>query len=103
MIELVPWMLILVWWHPEEPGVFEIAREHHLFASKDACLTAGENRVAGVDMYDLEHSGAKVSYTCMTVPDSAEYDVLFAEFHEHNRQDTAKMQMNPDSATGEGQ
>ncbi len=103
MIELVPWMLILVWWHPDAPGKFEIEREQRLFATEDACRSAGANRVAGAGMYHLEHSDAKVSYTCMTVPDSAEYDALFAEFHEHNRQDTAKMQMNPDSATGEGQ
>jgi hypothetical protein len=103
MIEFIPWMLILVLWRPDEPGVFDIQRESHLFVSEEACRSAGENRVAGVDMDHREHSGAKVSYTCMTVPDSAEYAVLFAEFDEQNRQDKTNMQMTPDSATGEGQ
>ena len=103
MIELVPWMLILVWWHPDHPGKFEIERQPRLFASEDECRMDGENRAAGVEMYHLEHNGMKVTYHCTPVPGSAEYDVLFAEIDEANRQDKTDMQKNPDSTAGEGQ
>jgi hypothetical protein len=103
MIELVPWMLILVWWHPDEPGKFEIERQPHLFASEDECRMQGANRVAGVDMYQIEHAGMKVTYHCTKVPGSAEYDALFAEIDEANRQDNTDMQKNPDTTAGEGQ
>lgn len=101
MIELVPWMLILVWWHPDEPGQFEVRREPHLFASADDCRIAGENRVAGTDMYHLEHAGMKVTYHCTTVPGSAEYDALFAQIDEARRQDKTDMQETPDRPAGE--
>ena len=103
MIELVPWMLILVWWHPDEPDRFEIRREPHLFASEADCQLQGANRVAGTAMYHLEHGGMKVTYHCTTVPGSAEYDALFAEFDEAKRQDKTQMQKNPDTTAGEGQ
>lgn len=103
MIELVPWMLILVWWHPDEPGTFDIRREPHLFASEEECRIHGSNRVAGTEMYEREHGGAKVTYHCTTVPGSAEYDALFAAIDEAQRQDETKMHKNPDSAAGEGQ
>jgi hypothetical protein len=103
MIELVPWMLILVWWHPDEPGKFDIRREPHLFASEAECRAQGANRVSGTAMYHLEHGGAKVTYHCTKVPDSAEYDALFAATDEAERQDEPEMQNNSDATTGEGQ
>lgn len=103
MIELVPWMLILVWWHPDEPGKFDILRDPHLFVSEAECRTQGANRVAGGEMYHLEHGGAKVTYHCTTVPSSAEYDALFAEIEEAKRQDTTEMQNHSDTTAGEGQ
>lgn len=103
MIELVPWMLILVWWHPDEPGRFELRREPYLFASEDACRIAGANRVAGSEMYQLEYAGLKATYHCTTVPGSAEYDALFAEIDKARRQDNTNMQKTPDRPAGERQ
>lgn len=103
MIELVPWMLILVWWHPDHPGDIDIQREHHLFTSDAECRMRGENRVAGVEMYHLEHGGAKVTYACVPVPDSAEYDALFANIDEANRQEDIEMPKKSDPTAGDGQ
>jgi hypothetical protein len=103
MIELVPWMLILVWWHPDDPGTFDVRREPHLFASEAECRMHGANRVAGTEMYHLEHGDAKVTFHCTPVPGSAEYDALFAAIDEAKGQDEPEMQNNPDATPGEGQ
>ena len=103
MIELVPWMLILVWWHPDEPGKFEIERGPYLFESEDECRIHGDNRVAGVDMYHLEHGGVKVSYDCTAVPASAEYDALYAKIDDAKRQEDREMPKKSDPTAGDGQ
>ncbi len=103
MIEIVPWMLILVWWHPDEPGEFRVRREPHLFADEEQCQLHGANRVAGVEMYHLEHVGAKVTYHCTKVPGSAEFDTLIADIDEAKGQDKTEMLTNSDTTSGEGQ
>ena len=98
-------MLVLVWWHPDEPGTLDIRREPHLFASEQDCQAEGANRVAGVEMYHLEHNGVKVSFACMPVPAHAEYDRLFAELDEERRDQPGVPQEDEgaDGAAGDSQ
>jgi len=103
MIELIPWMLILFWSHPDEPDKVEARREHHLFASEEDCRMHGENRVAGTEMYHLEHGGAKVSFACMPVPDSTEYEALFEKLDQQNRQEDTEMKNESGATAGAGQ
>jgi hypothetical protein len=79
MIEFVPYMLIILWWHPDHPGTFDLERKHQLFPTEEACRVVGENYEAGVEMYSLEHGGAKVKYYCLSAPSGDEIEKTFLE------------------------
>lgn len=72
MIELVPYMLMLVWAAPDQPGGFEIERVASLFASEADCDQAAAQLVA-------EASGKAMAHRCLPVPKTGEYDRLFAQ------------------------
>ena len=106
MIELIPWMLILVWWDPSEPTRYEVQREARLFADEETCRLYGNERVATVKNQAQEFGGVQVRYSCMEVPDSWEYDRLFADIDAKRREGTGGA-INPDDApdpsAGQGQ
>lgn len=103
MIELVPWMLFLVSWHPDEPAAFDLRRHDQLFASQAACEAEGANRTAGTSRHDTAHDGATIGFRCIPVPAATEYEALFAQFDKARRQEAMEMQKNSDAASGEGQ
>ena len=72
MIELIPYMLILAWSVPGQPGRVEVERVNQLFASAEACERAATGFVAAT-----QHSG--VSHVCMPVPGAEEFDTLFRQ------------------------
>jgi hypothetical protein len=110
VIDIIPWMLVLVWWHPDEPGRFAIRREPHLFADEATCRLYGNEWVAGVRMYAMEYGYVKVDYACMPVPSAEEFDNLYAELEEERRwqeaprpQEAPAAPQEPDDTPGEGQ
>ncbi|MDM7957355.1 hypothetical protein [Blastomonas sp.] len=72
MIELIPYMLMLVWPAPDQPGGFEIERVASLFASEADCDQAAAQLVA-------DASGRAMAHRCLPVPNTTEYDRLFAQ------------------------
>ncbi len=103
MIEIIPWMLVLVWWHPEEPGRVEIRREPHLFADEATCRMYGNERVATVKMYDVEYDHVRVTYSCMPVPGSEEYDRMLGDIDGKASEQEATSPEAADRSAGEGQ
>ena len=72
MIELVPYMLILAWSEPGQPGRVEVERVNQLFASAEQC----ERMATGF----LTSSGREgVTHACLPVPGSEEFDTLFGQ------------------------
>jgi hypothetical protein len=86
MIEFIPYMLIILWWHPDEPGAFELERWDGLFATEAECRAAGADREAGVEMYSLEHYGAKVKHFCLPAPSGDEVEQAFEAVSERHMQ-----------------
>lgn len=72
MIELIPYMLILAWSVPGQPGRVEVERVNQLFASAEACERAATGFVAAT-----RHRG--VTHVCMPVPGPEEFDTLFRQ------------------------
>lgn len=102
MIELVPWMLILAWWNPAEPGNIRIERERTLFATEERCQLAGREMAAGVEMYAVEHEGQKLTFLCTQVPEPGEYDRVFMDWG--SQQDPVETEPStPVDTTGNGQ
>ncbi|MBY0619380.1 hypothetical protein [Sphingomonas ursincola] len=72
MIELIPYMLILAWSVPGQPGRVEVERVNQLFADAEQCERAATGFVAS-----LRRDG--VTHVCMPVPGSEEFDTLFRQ------------------------
>lgn len=72
MIELIPFMLVLVWPVPDRPGGVEIERVRQLFASAEHCERAALAQRQGP-------RGAPIGHQCFAMPGSEEYDRLFAQ------------------------
>ncbi|WP_017671850.1 hypothetical protein [Blastomonas sp. AAP53] len=72
MIELVPYMLMLAWASPGEPGRIQIERVAQVFASQADCEKAAAVHVAAARREGVTHR-------CMAIPARDEFDRLFAE------------------------
>ena len=72
MIELVPYMLMLAWAAPGEPGRIQIERVPEVYASAADCEKAAVAHVAAARREGLTH-------TCLAIPPRDEFDRLFAE------------------------
>ena len=72
MIELVPYMLMLAWAAPCQPGGVEIERVAEVFASQQACEAAAAAHVAATRR-------SAVTHKCLALPSREEFDRLFAE------------------------
>lgn len=72
MIELAPFMLMLAWAAPGEPGRIEVERVAEVFASEADCEKAAVAHVAAA-----RRDG--VSHRCLPIPPRAEFDRLFAD------------------------
>ena len=72
MIELVPYMLMLAWAAPGQPGGVEIERVAEVFADQAACELAAKAHVAAA-------TAKNASHMCMPLPSREEFDRLFAE------------------------
>jgi hypothetical protein len=64
MEEFIPFILIVIGWHPDHSGKFEIAKRS-VFESEADCRLHGTEAVEGRKIYELEHGGAKFEYFCV--------------------------------------
>ncbi|MFV0645559.1 MAG: hypothetical protein ACK5NN_13855 [Sphingomonadaceae bacterium] len=85
MIELIPFMLIVLQWHPDHPGQFVVERRLVLFETEQACKEAGVEYVEGHEEYSFEYGGAHFSYKCLPLPDPSEYDEMLKEIENRVR------------------
>lgn len=77
MIEFAPFMLILLWWHPDEPGQFRIERFDRLYAAEADCRSAGKAEEARVDSQERKHLGGKLTSFCLPMPSNSEVQEAF--------------------------
>lgn len=77
MIELVPYMLMLVLGAPGQPGGVTVERVARLYASEAECKAAGADRIAGSDRVR--------AWQCLAVPDRKEFDRLFERIEREQR------------------
>jgi hypothetical protein len=68
MEEFIPYILILIGWHPDHPGKFELVTRK-VFSSEAECKLHGNEAVEGRKIYKFEHGGAEFVFFC--VPSSS--------------------------------
>lgn len=70
MIEIIPFMLFLIEWHPDRPGEFDLQRQPMVFRALDECEIRGnelalERNITSVD-------GKQYQFACAEIPKSEE-------------------------------
>ncbi|AKM06659.1 hypothetical protein [Pelagerythrobacter marensis] len=80
MDEIIPYMLIVLMWHPDHSGEFVIDRRPVLYETEDACEEAGNDYVDSRAEYAFEFGGARFAFECLPVPARSEYTELFKEW-----------------------
>ena len=74
MEEFIPYILILVGWHPDHPGDFSFKRSPIVFAIQAECDSAGVEAVEQRKIYHIEFGGEKFVYRCFPSASRAEND-----------------------------
>jgi hypothetical protein len=80
MEEVIIYFLILVTWHPDYPGQFEVKRFPQTFIQLEECKMYGEDSVAKHEMYPETTYGTKRAYACVKGPLGREVDEAFEKY-----------------------
>jgi hypothetical protein len=76
--EFITYILIVIAWHPDHPGKFEIAKRH-VVASEAECKTQGTDAIERSNIYKLEFGGASFEYLCIESASTDEIEELWGE------------------------
>jgi hypothetical protein len=76
MIEVLPYILILIGWNPANPAE-SMALQHSLHIDQVTCDERGRVLVDLRNAADSEAFPAHYTYFCIPVPSGQEYDDLF--------------------------
>jgi hypothetical protein len=84
MPEFIPFILILISWHPDEPGVFALRRAPHVYPSLEQCELDGQNMVEGFTMYKYSFGDANFVYHCVPSASRSEIDRVLRSLKEES-------------------
>jgi hypothetical protein len=76
MHEALPFILIILGWHPSDPAK-SMAVQHRLFASEAECRLHGNEYVEQRKIYATEFGNARFHYECIPAPTQAELAEAF--------------------------
>ncbi len=82
MNEFIPYILLLIWWHPDHPGKFEIERRSGAFESLEECQKHGVEAVEGRKIYKQEYGGTEFYYKCIASSSNQEQEDAWANVME---------------------
>ena len=74
MIEILPYMLIILGFHPDHPGEIGVERPQILFVSKQECEQAGARMTDRMNEAAADKSGARYEFRCLEAPADTEYE-----------------------------
>lgn len=74
MEEVVTYLLILISWHPDQPGKFDVKRFNQIFLSQEECQLYGEDNVQKHEIYKEFQYGVKRTYHCVKGPSQGEFE-----------------------------
>jgi hypothetical protein len=77
--ELIPYILLLITWNPQQPGQFDVERRNVVFATPEACNAAGDDMVIRFDMYNEDKKRKSFTYRCIRSASGSEADALHEE------------------------
>jgi hypothetical protein len=86
MQEVASYLLILIAWHPDHPGKFDVKRYPQIFTSLEECHIYGTDAVAKHEVYNEFFYGEQRSYRCIEGPSNDEFDRALEERKEHEKE-----------------
>jgi hypothetical protein len=72
MQEVSSYLLILIIWHPDHPGEFDLKPFPQIFTSLEECHVYGRDSVAKYEIYKESFHGEQRSYRCIVAPSKDE-------------------------------
>ena len=82
MNEFIPYLLLLVAWHPDHPGKIEVDRAPGAFSSQADCEAAGAELLTQKDTFIVKGSGGQMMVRCIPSASSAEQEAAWAPIQE---------------------
>lgn len=82
MEEFIPYLLIVIGWHPDHPGEFTFHRAPMAYATLEECEADGSEYVAQRDIYRTEFGGMRFVYKCIRSVSGDEYDQALKDLDE---------------------
>jgi hypothetical protein len=75
MIEIIPLMLFLIKWHPDQPGEFDLQRQPVVFQTVGECELKGIELAAEQNV--ISDDGSRYQFACAEIPKSEEIREAF--------------------------
>ena len=77
MDELIPFMLIILGWLPEQPQDIDVQRIEVVYLTQQDCERDGAAIAARMRLAAVDKSGAQYSHRCLKAPAPEELDEAF--------------------------
>jgi putative component of membrane protein insertase Oxa1/YidC/SpoIIIJ protein YidD len=87
MEEVAAYLLILITWHPDHPGQFDVRRYPQIFTSMEECQAYGTEAVAKYEVYKEFFYGEQRVYRCIDGPSNEEFDQASEERKERKKRE----------------
>lgn len=85
MEEFIPYLLILISWHPDEPGKFLVERAPKAYVTAELCEADGSEYIAQREIYRAEFGGRHFAYKCLPSASGKEIDQAWDEWKDVNQ------------------
>jgi hypothetical protein len=82
--EFIPYLLVVIGWHPDHPGEYTFHRAPTAYATLSACGADGSEYVAQRDIYRTEFGGMRFAYKCIRSASGDESDAAWQALQEKN-------------------
>lgn len=85
MIEVLPYILVILGWHPDKPGEISFERPEIVFTSVERCEESGAQMATRMTESARDKSGAIYQHRCMAFPSREELDAAFEQLRQRGQ------------------
>ncbi|MBH5322416.1 hypothetical protein [Aurantiacibacter sediminis] len=85
MIEVIPMMLFILGWHPDQPGQIDLQRPEIIFLSLEECEAEGARMAARMTEAARGQSDVRYEHRCMALPQEEEFETAFEQLDRSGR------------------
>jgi hypothetical protein len=86
MIEILPYILLMIEWHPDHPGKMLVSK-HNVVIGAEQCQRELVEASERFKLYEFERGGSKLHFECIVAPSHAEQTCAFEQAEELRQND----------------